>query len=294
LAELSLSDVMKAFQDETFTIENKLQKWMSVVPQWPWVFFQKEQGTRDKKLPEGSRRYDKAFLICHPAWEGVRALEGKFGPSSQRRTDNLTVYPRKLNSRGEMKPYGALFIVDASRVREFAREVRALIRSESRTSTASAARASDAVASTPEPLVKVDSPEPEGALSSEQGYEQDPEIRRILERYAVERALEHYKPKTTRIEEKGQPYDLDCYTAGGGHFRVEVKGTRTNGDAVIVTRNEVQHARKGSPRVELFILSDISLGGGPGAYVATGGEVRILEDWRPTEAQALLRCLRRR
>ena len=75
-----------------------------------------------------------------------------------------------------------------------------------------------------------------------------------------------------------QSYDLVC-RRGGEEMRVEVKGTTTDGTAVILTPKEVEHARSHGHTV-LFILSDISLNWAEdGTVVATGGIPHPFDPW---------------
>ena len=63
-------------------------------------------------------------------------------------------------------------------------------------------------------------------------------------------------------------------------LRVEEKGTTGAGGSVLLTRNEVAHARKHYPDVALFVLSGVTLEGrGTGAPQASGGEPRVFDPW---------------
>jgi hypothetical protein len=55
-----------------------------------------------------------------------------------------------------------------------------------------------------------------------------------------------------------ESYDLRC-ELGGDDLHVEVKGTTSDGDRVLLTRNEVSHARDWYPRVALIVVSCIEL-----------------------------------
>jgi hypothetical protein len=62
-------------------------------------------------------------------------------------------------------------------------------------------------------------------------------------------------------------------------MRVEVKGTTTDGVEVILTPNEVRHARE-YEHTALFILSNISLERSrDGTVVASGGVRRLIDPW---------------
>lgn len=61
---------------------------------------------------------------------------------------------------------------------------------------------------------------------------------------------------------------------------VEVKGQVGDGAKVLLTPNEVRHARARYPRVALIVVSGISLSQPPGQGVkADGGKVREINPW---------------
>jgi hypothetical protein len=75
-----------------------------------------------------------------------------------------------------------------------------------------------------------------------------------------------------------ESYDLVC-RRGNEEMRVEVKGTTTDGTEVILTPNEVEHART-YRHTALFILSNISLDRAEDdAIVASGGVRHVFDPW---------------
>jgi Domain of unknown function (DUF3883) len=70
-------------------------------------------------------------------------------------------------------------------------------------------------------------------------------------------------------------YDLHCMR-GDQTLRVEVKGTTTAGDGVLLTPREVAFARAHRDQMGLYILHSVRLNGTPEAPVAHGG----IEDTR--------------
>jgi hypothetical protein len=105
--------------------------------------------------------------------------------------------------------------------------------------------------------------------------------RRLVELHAMEMAKRHYCEKWETVEDvtSKRCYDLECRT-GDRVLRVEVKGTTGGGTSVLLTTNEVEHARAQQPHVALFVVSEIQLRREPGSEpVASGGTVRILEPW---------------
>jgi len=90
-----------------------------------------------------------------------------------------------------------------------------------------------------------------------QGFLLSPKIKRAVELHSMDRAIAYYSRrwKVTDVH-ANHPFDLEC-RRGSDVLYVEVKGSTTRGDAVIVTPNEVKHARTHHPHTELFVLSEI-------------------------------------
>jgi hypothetical protein len=73
-------------------------------------------------------------------------------------------------------------------------------------------------------------------------------------------------------------YDLRCRRESE-HVDVEVKGTMSAGESVLLTPNEVEHARAAFPSTALAVVRDIALhddGGG-----ASGGVLEVVQPWCP-------------
>lgn len=115
-----------------------------------------------------------------------------------------------------------------------------------------------------------------------QGRVQDPIVRAAIEKHAVAMATAHYASQDWHVTELGKPYDLKC-ERGAEELHVEVKGTRSLGSTVVLTRNEVQHADEFV--TDLFIVSSISLSfDTEGRPITSGGDTRLLEGWKPESA----------
>jgi hypothetical protein len=116
-----------------------------------------------------------------------------------------------------------------------------------------------------------------------QGFQSSPELRRAIERRAMELAAAHYEALGWRVEDVStkEPYDLHCTRANGQELRVEVKGTTGDGAQVLLTPNEVEHARAHYPAVALFVVAHIVTDEvASGRQEASGGTVQIIEPWR--------------
>jgi uncharacterized protein DUF3883 len=114
-----------------------------------------------------------------------------------------------------------------------------------------------------------------------QGFLASVEQRLAVERQAMNAAMAWYGSQgwTCRDVSRRESYDLRC-TNGPRVLHVEVKGTTTDGARVIVTRREVEEARRLAPETELFVLAGVEVATrSDGAVVASGGNRRIAAAW---------------
>jgi hypothetical protein len=73
-------------------------------------------------------------------------------------------------------------------------------------------------------------------------------------------------------------FDMRCIR-GAAELHVEVKGTTSLGEQIVLTRNEVAHAREQYPAIALAIVKNIEIE--PGEPVTVhGGDLGIIEPWR--------------
>ena len=82
-------------------------------------------------------------------------------------------------------------------------------------------------------------------------------------------------------------FDLRC-TRGNAELHVEVKGTTSPGEQIVLTRNEVDHARQQYPAMALAIIRNIEIKPRD-SLIADGGELGVLEPWQIDEDA--LECL---
>ncbi|MCY1062776.1 DUF3883 domain-containing protein [Nannocystis sp. SCPEA4] len=116
-----------------------------------------------------------------------------------------------------------------------------------------------------------------------QGYERDPEVRRVVEEHAMNVVANHYRAEKYSVAVvSNQPgeMDLKCIRRGK-EIRVEVKGTSGDGDSVEVTAAEVQYARRGATPVHLAVLSGIQVDRTEQPPRASGGTLYIYKDFDP-------------
>lgn len=112
-----------------------------------------------------------------------------------------------------------------------------------------------------------------------QGFQLDQAVKVAVEHLAMRTASEFYR-KDWDVEDVhgAQSYDLICRRNGEAKH-IEVKGTTTSGTEVILTPNEVKHART-YPHTALFVLSDIIIERlEDGTVTATGGKIRLYDPW---------------
>jgi hypothetical protein len=113
-----------------------------------------------------------------------------------------------------------------------------------------------------------------------QGFQLDQQVKVAVEALAMNLATEFYSKAWVVEDVHGtQSYDLIC-RRGDEVKHVEVKGTTTDGTEVILTPNEVRHARE-HPCTALFVVSNIIVERAEdGAIIATGGKRQLHDPWR--------------
>ena len=121
--------------------------------------------------------------------------------------------------------------------------------------------------------------------SSGQGRESDPKVRKAIELHAMERARRLYERDNFVVKDvsANRPYDLQCDRPGMKARKVEVKGTRGDGQTVFLTANEVESARDVSEPTDLVVVSGIELAEKDGEPVASGGELKVYRRWVPLD-----------
>ena len=116
-------------------------------------------------------------------------------------------------------------------------------------------------------------------LSVGQGFTLTTEQRHVVEKYAMERAKDHYASNWQVNDVSGAAsFDILCRN-GGRELHVEVKGTTGTGESILLTKNEVEHAKTFSS-IALFVVSNIILECSPEkTWVASGGKIAIYDPW---------------
>lgn len=117
-------------------------------------------------------------------------------------------------------------------------------------------------------------------VKSSQGFSVDPERRKAIGDYAVDRAKNYFeKNGCSQFEDRGKPYNFHCVAASGSTLYVEVKGTTSAGEAVFLTHNELEFHRKHIGATALYVLSAIEVTQQNGKMIATDGNERVFWPW---------------
>ena len=113
-----------------------------------------------------------------------------------------------------------------------------------------------------------------------QGFQLDQEAKVAVEAHAMNTAAEFYRAAWDVQDVHGtESYDLIC-RRGDEVKHVEVKGTTTGGEEVILTPNEVRHVQE-HPHTALFVVSNIEVERAEdGTVTATGGKHHCYDPWR--------------
>jgi hypothetical protein len=121
-----------------------------------------------------------------------------------------------------------------------------------------------------------------GKRPSGQGFGLSQPERQAVERHSMNRAIGYFADlgwATITDVSRSRCFDLLCQR-GADELRVEVKGTTSTGARILLTRNEVTHARRVFPRVALYVLADIQLTALEAAvFEAHGGTEVVRDPW---------------
>lgn len=115
--------------------------------------------------------------------------------------------------------------------------------------------------------------------SGGQGFQSDVEVRLMIESHAMDICKKHYSDKKYVVEDVSAncPYDFIIKKNGLSRF-VEVKGTQTKGDTIILTKNEVELSRTQGNSMALFIVHSIVMN--KKTVKKGSGVVSIIEPWK--------------
>lgn len=120
----------------------------------------------------------------------------------------------------------------------------------------------------------------EAGASDGQGFTSDPLVKKAVEDYAMRCATRYFEAMGFRVEDKSgnHPFDLLCEKDGKA-VHVEVKGTRTMGEKVILTQGEVEHAQDPAHEMALYVQRNVKVKVMDGIASASGGTTDVKWPW---------------
>lgn len=110
------------------------------------------------------------------------------------------------------------------------------------------------------------------------GFRQSKEERDLVEKHAVKIAKAYYNENGWTVTEKGAPFDLEL-TRNSERWTVEVKGTTSMGEAVILTRGEVEYHAEAYPNNALVVVRGIVLDKSTSPPGVAGGVLFEQQPW---------------
>jgi hypothetical protein len=105
--------------------------------------------------------------------------------------------------------------------------------------------------------------------------------KKVIEEHAVEMAMKHLEERGfANIKDVGKNHSYDIATKlNGVDFYIEVKGTISRGEKVVLTKNEVLLHREEYPHNALIVVSQIDLDRSEPPS-AQGGRVLFISPWK--------------
>jgi hypothetical protein len=120
----------------------------------------------------------------------------------------------------------------------------------------------------------------EKTQAASQGFLLDSKLRKALEEYAMEAAKGYFESLgyTCDDHHETKPYDLQCRRRQEV-LHIEVKGTQTDGSAIILTPSEVEFARSHKGQMALYVLHSIQVSEGGDGFVLSKGQRNLILPW---------------
>jgi hypothetical protein len=118
--------------------------------------------------------------------------------------------------------------------------------------------------------------------SGGQGFQSDVEVRLMIESHAMATCKKYYSDRDYEVEDVSANRSYDFVIKKNGQSRlVEVKGTQTSGDTIVLTKNEVNLSREFGGKMILFIVHSIIMNR---KTVKKGsGVISIIEPWQVSD-----------
>lgn len=119
---------------------------------------------------------------------------------------------------------------------------------------------------------------------SGQGFQSNIQQKNIVEQYAMEKCKNHFSQKGYKVKDTSltKPYDFVATKENSEYF-IEVKGTQTDGQKIILTKNEVEMSKVNGNKMILFLVHSIELNN---KSVKKGsGKTLIINPWKLDESK---------
>src|SRR5206468_10940493 len=97
-----------------------------------------------------------------------------------------------------------------------------------------------------------------------------------IDDYAMRRAQDHFTRTGYVVQNVSSHSSYDLLCTGRSRLFVEVKGTTTRGEDVLLTPKEVAFARSHRARMGLCVVHSIRLANGARGPRLSGGRIRVL------------------
>ena len=112
------------------------------------------------------------------------------------------------------------------------------------------------------------------------GRQQDPAVRRAIERHAVDWTLHYFESEGYEVDDVGNTESYDVYALNdvGDELHIEVKGSSSSSIAVELTDGEVNHWSEEYERV-LVVVDEISWTKSSEGINTAGGRPRVWRNW---------------
>jgi len=110
------------------------------------------------------------------------------------------------------------------------------------------------------------------------------EVNRLVELHAMKAAKLHFEELGYTVDDVSARNPFDLVAARGSEIlTIEVKGTTSAGERVILTKNEVSHARAHPGSCVLFVLESIKIRTTESGLSVGGGSPLLVKPWNPSE-----------
>lgn len=118
--------------------------------------------------------------------------------------------------------------------------------------------------------------------SGGQGFQSNVEVRLKIESHAMDICKKHYSDEGYEVEDVSAKCSYDFIIRKNGQQRlIEVKGTQTAGDTIVLTKNEVDLSRAKGDSMVLFIVHSIVMN--KRTVKKGSGVVSIIDPWQVSD-----------